>query len=245
MNYKAFHKFSYGLYIIASEYNGIKCGYIGNTAFQVTSEPAQIAISCHKKNYSAGIIQNSGIFSISVLKKEVDTSLIGTFGFMSGNDFDKFRNSKTITSVTGAPIVIDYTLAWFDCRVVNTIDVGSHILFIGEVAESDILSGEEPLTYDYYREKYKMLSSKNAPTYIEPSKIEDLAVADTSGKVPDKESSEEKDMEPYICTICGFHYNPDEGDQSLGITAGTSFDDLPDDYRCPLCNAGKEYFRKA
>ena len=107
MKYKAFHKLSYGLYIIATEFEGTKFGYIGNTAFQVTSEPSQIAISSHKKNFTTEKILKSGKFSISVLKKEVNTSLIGEFGFMSGADFDKFRNVKTITSVTGAPIVVD------------------------------------------------------------------------------------------------------------------------------------------
>src|SRR5665811_2161461 len=116
MKYKAFHKLSYGLYIISTELDGKKAGYIGNTAFQVTSLPAQIAISSHKKNESTEKILKSGKFSISVLKKDVDTSLIGEFGFMSGSEIDKFRNVKTITSVSGAPIVVDSSVAWFDCK---------------------------------------------------------------------------------------------------------------------------------
>ena len=92
MKYKAFHKLSYGLYIIATELEDKKYGYIGNTAFQITSEPSQIAISSHKDNFSTDKIIGSGKFSISVLKKEVNTSLIGEFGFMSGAEFDKFRN---------------------------------------------------------------------------------------------------------------------------------------------------------
>lgn len=56
MNYKAFLKLSYGIYIIASEFEGKKAGYIGNTAFQVTSDPPRIAISCHKKNDTSDII---------------------------------------------------------------------------------------------------------------------------------------------------------------------------------------------
>jgi rubredoxin len=52
-------------------------------------------------------------------------------------------------------------------------------------------------------------------------------------------------MNEYICTICGYRYDPVEGDPNQGITAGTPFDDLPDEYRCPLCNAGKEYFKES
>lgn len=248
MKYKAFHKLSYGLYIIATELNGGKYGYIGNTAFQVTSDPSQIAISSHKKNFTTDKILKSRKFSISVLKKEVNTSLIGEFGFMSGAEFDKFRNVKTISSVTGAPIVVDSSVAWFDCKVVNSVDVGSHILIIGEVVDSDIISGEEPLTYDYYREKYKMLAPKNAPTYVEKEKLEKEVVPEAVVSKEKKEDSSHKEAigesSTYTCSICGFQYDPEEGDPALGIPPGTPFEDLPDDYKCPICNAGKDYFKK-
>jgi len=248
MKYKAFHKLSYGLYIIATELNGEKYGYIGNTTFQVTSDPSQIAISSHKKNFTTDKILMSGKFSISVLKKEVNTSLIGEFGFMSGAEFDKFRNVKTISSVTGAPIVVDSSVAWFDCKVVNSVDVGSHILIIGEVVESDVISGEEPLTYDYYREKYKMLAPKNAPTYVEKEKLEKEVVPEAEARPEKKLASDLKetvgDHSTYTCSICGFQYDPEEGDPALGIPPGTPFEDLPDDYKCPICNAGKDYFKK-
>lgn len=248
MKYKAFHKLSYGLYIIATELNGKKFGYIGNTAFQITSEPAQIAISSHKNNNSTAKILESGKFSISVLKKEVNTSLIGEFGFMSGADFDKFRNLETITSVTGAPIITDSSVAWFDCKVVNSIDVGSHILIIGEVLDSDVVSGEEPLTYDYYREKYKMLAPKNAPTYLEREKLESEKVPgpviQTEEKVEVHHVNTSGELSSYTCSICGFQYNPEEGDPAMGIPPGTPFEDLPEDYKCPICNAGKDYFKK-
>jgi flavin reductase (DIM6/NTAB) family NADH-FMN oxidoreductase RutF/rubredoxin len=246
MKYKAFHKLSYGLYIVATESEGKKYGYIGNTVFQVTSNPAQIAISSHKKNYSTEKILQSGTFSVSVLKKEVSTSLIGEFGFMSGADFDKFRNVETITAVTGAPVVLDSSLAWFDCKVVNTIDVGSHILIIGEVLDSDVISGDEPLTYEYYREKYKMLAPKNAPTYIEKEKLENEIVPEPVKSLKNVTEKEVPSQEArcYTCTICGFQYNPEEGDPTMGIPPGTPFEDLPDDYKCPICNAAKDYFKK-
>ena len=212
MNYKAFHKLSYGLYIVASEWNGKKAGYIGNTVFQITSSPQQIAVSCHKNNFSAQIIKNSGIFSISILQKEVSTSLIGIFGFTSGREIEKFKEIKTIRSVTGAPIVTDSALAWFDCRIVNSIDVGSHILFIAEVVESEVISEGEPLTYLYYREKYKMLSPKNAPTYIESSLVETFQQPEVIEK---KSEPSVFDNDTYICSICGHTYDPEEGGPRL------------------------------
>jgi flavin reductase (DIM6/NTAB) family NADH-FMN oxidoreductase RutF/rubredoxin len=251
MKYKAFHKLSYGLYIIACESEGKKFGYIGNTAFQVTSDPPRIAISCNKKNTTTDKIIESKSFSLSVLKKEASASVIGEFGFMSGDTMDKFKNVETQTAATGAPIVKDSSVAWFDCEVVSTHDVGSHILIIGEVKESDVLSDEEPLTYKYYREKYKMLAPKNAPTYIDKQKLEaekteeeEKNKTDKKAEKPEPESEPKEAGATYTCKICGFQYNPDEGDPTAGIPPGTPFEDLPEDYKCPICNAAKEYFNK-
>ncbi len=246
MKYKAFHKLSYGLYIVATEFDGKKAGYIGNTAFQVTSTPPQVAISCHKNNTTIDYILKSKSFSISVLQKESDTSLIGEFGFMSSADIDKFRNVETNTAKTGAPIVLNSSIAWLDCKVVNSIDVGSHLLIIGEVLDSDVISGKEPLTYEYYREKYKMLAPKNAPTYVEKEKIENEVVPEEEVEVESAaKPQQETDSGEFVCAICGFHYNPEEGDPALGIPPGTPFEDLPEEYKCPICNAGKDYFNPA
>jgi len=51
-------------------------------------------------------------------------------------------------------------------------------------------------------------------------------------------------MDKYVCTICGYVYDPAEGDSDNDIAAGTAFEDLPDDYECPVCGAGKEDFEK-
>ncbi|MGE5394915.1 MAG: flavin reductase [Candidatus Saccharibacteria bacterium] len=246
MKLKAFHKLSYGVYIVASEYKGKKVGYIANTAFQVTSQPEQIAISCHKDNQSTQAILNSGVFSLSVLKKDINLKLIGDFGFMSSADLDKFKGINYITAQSGAPIVMDGAVAWFDCRVVKTVDVGTHYLIIGEVLDADEISDEDPLTYQYYREHYKMLSPKNSPTYIEKSVLDaEKAHAGEEEKTAEPEHEHVFDGKSYVCVICGYVYDPEEGDPTVGIPPGTPFADLPADYRCPICNAAKEYFQEA
>lgn len=242
MNYSAFHKLSYGLYIIATEHAGEKVGYVGNTVFQITANPSKIAISCNKDNYSAQKILDSKKFSVSVLKKEVDTSLIGKFGFMSGADIDKFEGVETITAKTGAPIVVDSSVAWFDCEVLDYSDVGSHYLIIAEVVEGDVFSNEEALTYDYYHAKYKMRSPKNAPTYIEKEKLGDEPEPTIVEEVIEETAEETSGDGIHSCNICGFQYDPAEGDPANGIPAGTAFEDLPDDYVCPICTAGKDFF---
>ena len=232
---KNFHTLSYGLYLICSGFEGQKAGYAGNTVFQVTSSPAAVAISCNKNNFTCEIILKSGLFSFSVLQRDLDVSIIGDFGFKSGRDTDKFRNHQYKTGKLGIPVVTESCVATFECTVTKEIDCGSHILFIGEVIESEKLSVAPPLTYDYYHEHYKMYSPKNAPTYIAP----DLLMEKQQKPVtPDDLSSE------YVCIICGYTYNPEEGDPENGIPPGTPFEDLPEDYTCPVCRATKEYFRE-
>jgi len=49
-------------------------------------------------------------------------------------------------------------------------------------------------------------------------------------------------MKKYKCEVCGYIYDPSEGDSDSGIQPGTAFDDIPDDWECPLCGVGKEDF---
>jgi len=235
IDFSSFHKLSYGLYLICSEYENKKSGYAGNTGFQVTSSPSTIAISCNKENFTCDIIRKSKLFSLSVLQQELDISIIQDFGFKSSLTTDKFSNHSYKTGQIGIPVITEYCNACFECQVINLIDCGTHILFIGEVIHSEKLNDAPPLTYDYYHNHYKMQAPRNAPTYIAPELLSDEPkelITPTS--IPSE----------YICTICGYTYDSEEGDPSNGIPAGTPFEDLPDDYMCPICKAGKEFFRE-
>lgn len=241
MKLRPFHQLTYGIYLIASEFEDQKVGYIANTVFQVTSKPPLIAISSHKNNSSTEIIRKAGAFSVSVLRKDTSIKLIGDFGFKSVKDVDKFRNLEIIHSKTGVPVVLNDSLAWFDCQIREMNDLGSHWLIVGEVLENELISDDEPLTYAWYREKYKTLSPKNSPTYVDRDQLEEekkTAAADSSG------FDEKASARSYVCGICGFTYDPEQGDPSAGIPPGTPFEELPEDYRCPVCNATKEYFKQ-
>jgi len=52
-------------------------------------------------------------------------------------------------------------------------------------------------------------------------------------------------MDKYVCQVCGYTYDPDNGDPDSGINPGTRFEDLPSDWVCPLCGASKDMFEKA
>jgi rubredoxin len=51
-------------------------------------------------------------------------------------------------------------------------------------------------------------------------------------------------MEKWECTACGYVYDPAVGDPENGVVPGTPFDDLPEDWVCPQCGVGKEFFQK-
>jgi rubredoxin len=52
----------------------------------------------------------------------------------------------------------------------------------------------------------------------------------------------EAGMKKYVCTVCGYVYNPVDGDPDSGIKPGTAFEDIPEDWVCPVCGAGKDSF---
>ena len=230
MTTEAFFKITYGLYIISAGSGDKKSGYIANTAFQVTSQPPQIAIACNKDNYTSNLIKESKAFSISILKQETTSELIGLFGYKSGKDVDKFVSTTHITGSTGTPIVTADTIAWFECRLVNQFDVGTHIIYIGEIIDNDLLTTDgEPLTYDYYRNVKKGKAPKNAPTYISEVVVEASEKSISGGA-------------KYQCLVCDHIYDPAEGDPDGGIAPGTAFEDIPDDWVCPVCGAEKSDF---
>jgi flavin reductase (DIM6/NTAB) family NADH-FMN oxidoreductase RutF/rubredoxin len=226
MNIEAYFKISYGLYVVGSVMDNKLNGYVSNTVFQVTAEPARFAIACSKNNYTAEMIQHSRVFSISVLKKETRPDILGTFGYKSGRDADKFSGYNFKKGTTGAPVLLDDTLAWFECKVIQMVDTGTHLLFIGDVVDGDLLNAsDEPLTYAYYREVKKGKTPKNAPTYINAEEMKEQANSAPSDK--------------YYCTVCGYVYDPAQGDPEHGIPAGTRFEDLPETWTCPVCGAEK------
>jgi len=51
-------------------------------------------------------------------------------------------------------------------------------------------------------------------------------------------------MDKYVCTVCGYIYDPELGDPDSGVDAGTKWEDVPDDYECPVCGASKDDFEK-
>jgi flavin reductase (DIM6/NTAB) family NADH-FMN oxidoreductase RutF/rubredoxin len=223
IQFEALFKVSYGLYIVSSGSREYGNGFISNTVFQVTSEPPRFAACCNKENHTAGVIRSTGHFSVSVLQKDASAGLIGNFGYKSGRDLNKMAGMELKFGESGVPIVLNDAIAFLECRVVETFDVGTHLIFIGELRQAEVLDeGSEPLTYLHYRQVKKGVAPKNAPTYIDKSKLETKAAGEAFAK--------------YECAACGFIYDEKQ--------EGRRFEELPEDWVCPVCGTGKEDFIK-
>ncbi len=153
---KATYNLTYGLFVISSKYGDVDNGHIANTAFQVASDPTRIAISAQKGNYNREIIEKSGIFNVSLLTEDVDFETIRHFGMQSGRDVKKFDTiDYKERSCNGLYYLTDKTNAFFSCKVTEQKDLGSHILFIGEVTEAKVLSKKPSCTYTHYHKVIK------------------------------------------------------------------------------------------
>jgi flavin reductase (DIM6/NTAB) family NADH-FMN oxidoreductase RutF/rubredoxin len=231
---------SYGLYVVSSRKGDKLNGQIVNTVFQVTAAPPTIAVSINKGNLTHQYISESNVFSVSVISTEAPMTFIGTWGFKSGRDVDKFADAQYRTGKTGAPIVMDYTLGYMEAEVIDRLDVGTHTLFVGKIVDLETVSEGEPMTYAYYHQVKKGKTPEKAATYVDTGKTEGgkSVEGDTKGKGSG-------DMKKYKCTVCGYIYDPAKGDPDGGIKPGTAFEDIPDDWVCPVCGVGKDQFEPA
>ena len=166
MDPNAFRLISYGMYVVSSFREGKLNGQIANTVFQVTAEPPLMAVSLNCQNLTNEFIKSSQKFAIAVLSQETPLTTIGTFGFKCGRQVDKFSGVKYQICSSGNPKILDYSLAHFDLEVVQSVELGSHTLFIGKVVESETLGEGLPMTYDYYHRIKGGKTQKNAPSYI-------------------------------------------------------------------------------
>jgi len=225
---------SYGLYIVSSHDGDKANGLISNTAVQVTADPPRIAVTVNKESLTHRYISKSGVFAVSVLEEPTPMTFIGLFGFRSGRDVEKLSQVEYMLGETGCPLVTEHALTVIEAAVISETDVMTHTMFVGDIVACRSLRRGRPLTYAYYRDELRGKTPKNAPSY-KPE-------ADTEQKQPTERSQQ---MKKYICTVCGYVYDPAVGDPDNGIEAGTAFEDLPDDWLCPVCGAGKDDFEES
>lgn len=230
LDLQSLFKLSYGMCILTSRKDGKYNGCMVNTVFQITPEPPMLAVSVNKGCLTHEYIDASGVLAVSILSEQTPMDFIGSFGFRSGRDVDKFEGVKYRTGRLGVPIVPDNTAGFIEAEVERSIDVETHTLFIAKIVACETLDENAcPMTYAYYRDVRHGGTPKSAATYVEKKTIH-------------KTKKGVKDMKKYKCIICGYIYDPSAGDPDNGAAAGTAFEDLPDDWVCPDCGAGKDQF---
>lgn len=210
MDKNVFYSMTYGVYLVSVMDQDRPTGCIANSAMQITSEPATIAVSINHDNYTHQAIKNSGVFALNILQEGINPNLIGTFGFQSGKNCDKFKGVKWHPR-QDVP-VLDETLGNVVLKVIDTMETATHTVFLGEVIDGEVLHQEPPMTYAYYHQVVKGKAPKNAPTYI---------------------AEEETKQEKWVCSLCGYEYDGE-----------LPFEELPEDYVCPICMQPKSVFEK-
>lgn len=173
-------KIGYGLYILTAKDGEKDNGCVINTAIQVTSTPNRISVTVNKQNYTHDMIMKTGVFNVSILSEKATFDVFKHFGFQSGRDVDKFADYKDATrSENGLYYVTGDTNAYISGKVINTLDLGTHTMFIADVTDAEVLADVPTTSYDYYQKNIK-------PKPEAPKKV--------TG---------------YVCKICGYIYEGD------------------------------------
>ena len=164
MNKKALYSLSYGVFVLAGKAGDRVNACITNTCMQVANSPTRVAIAVINGNYTRELVQEGGVFCLTLLDQSCTMDTIRHFGMQSGRDVDKFAGIDYALDKNGVPYLPGQSCAYLSCRVLSSQDLGSHTLFIADVEDGDVLSSGEPLTYAYYQ---NVLKPKTAPKVVE------------------------------------------------------------------------------
>lgn len=179
MNMKVMNQLSYGLFVLTAKDGEKDNGCIINTAMQVTTSPNRIAITVNKDNYTHDMVMKTKEFNISVLDETAKFDTFKHFGFQSGRDVDKLVEISYKRGENGIAYLTGGCNGYIGGKVVDTVDLGTHTMFIADVTEGEILSETASATYAFYHANIK----------------------------PSAKPQEEK--KGFICTICGYIYEGD------------------------------------
>lgn len=143
-----------GVTIVTSKVKEVQHGMTVSSFTSVSLDPPTVLISLEKSTRTHELVQESGIFGVTILgsgQREISDRFAGR-----QTEFqDRFLGVDIFTLETGVPLLVD-GLASFDCRVVSAYEVGSHTIFIGDVLASQIKMNEsKPLIY--FNRNYRIL----------------------------------------------------------------------------------------
>ena len=156
MDKTAFYNISYGLFVLTAREGKKDNGCIINTLSQITTSPNRISVSVNKADYTHDMIMRTGEFNVSILTEEAPFEVFTHFGFQSGRDVDKFAgDADFMRAENGILYIPEYTNAYISGKVCQTVDMGTHTIFIADAVDAKALSGGESMTYAYYQKNVK------------------------------------------------------------------------------------------
>lgn len=167
MNNDVMFNIGYGLYVLTARENEKDNGCIINTLMQVTTTPNKISVTVNKNNLTCEMIKNTKQFNVSILTEKTDFEVFERFGFHTGREVEKFKNfDKCKRSKNEIYYIEEYTNSYISANVIDMVDLGTHIMFIADVIEAEILSKDKSLTYDYYQENIKPKKQVEKGKYV-------------------------------------------------------------------------------
>ena len=185
MDSKVLFNVQYGLFVLSSKSEVKDNACIINTVTQVTANPERISIAVNKLNYTHDLILASKKFTVSIISEAANFELFKHFGFQSGKNVDKFANfDKVRRTANGTLAITEGTNSFISGNVINSVDAGTHTIFIADVVDMQKFNDVPSTTYNFYQ---KNIKPKPAPV----------------GKT-------EEGKTIWRCTICGYEYVGEE-----------------------------------
>ena len=179
---QALFKLSYGLFVLTAKEDEKDNGCIVNTVTQITASPLRITVAVNKANLTHDMILKTGQCNISVLTESADFGIFERFGFHSGKNTDKFAGcGYDARAENGIRYLPEHTNGVISAKVIESLDYGTHTLFIADVTQAFAISDEPSATYRYYFDNIKPKPQ------------------------PPKEGKR-----GFVCKICGYVYEGDE-----------------------------------
>lgn len=215
MDKSILYQMSYGVYVVSTIDGDRPTGCVANSIMQITSDPVTVAVSINHKNYTNSCIKKHKKFSFSIISETQDPSIIGTFGFMCGEDMNKFEGIN-YDMLSGVP-AIKSAIGTAVFEVIDTMETSTHTVFLGKMIDAVVYDkNAKPMTYAYYHNVLKGKTAKNAPTYVE-----EVAEPDKSGTKLNK----------FRCKVCGYIHECED-------------EELPESFICPICKKDITFFEK-
>ena len=166
MDATALFKFQSGLYVVSATDGEDTGACVINTGLQLTSDPIQVEVVVNKKNHTEEVIEKAGHFALTCITERADMLYIGRFGFRTSANYDKFAGIECEKTILGDPYTPVNAACVLACEVTQTLDVGTHVIFVGEVKDAEVLSNDTPMTYTYYHTVLKGKTPAKASSFI-------------------------------------------------------------------------------